>query len=105
MCHILHRTGRPPGYRDRIVGISNQVLRTPPHMSLPLGAVYILFTQNNVVLAYGESDGVGHEVWRVTFEKGTTLGTLAIADDYIKKPFRSGELLARIAVKLKRVKK
>ena len=41
-----------------------------------------LFTQNNVVLAYGESDGVGHEVWRVTFEKGTTLGTLAIADVY-----------------------
>ena len=39
MCHILHRTEQPPGYRDRIVGISYQVLRTPPRMSLPQGAV------------------------------------------------------------------
>ena len=56
--------------------------RQSSRITLPLGAVYILFTQNNVVLAYGESDGVGHEAWRVTFEKGITLGTLAIADVY-----------------------
>ena len=37
--HTLHRTEQPPGYRDRIVGISYQVLRTPPRMSLPLGTV------------------------------------------------------------------
>ena len=37
--HTLHRTEQPPGYRDRIVGISYQVLRTPPRMTLPLGTV------------------------------------------------------------------